>query len=111
MPHPFSDCALCIDVAFVASFSVGVSASIHRIGQDLVDSMVGGSHPADRPRHASGSRLQREGQAFGTEPKPDPACRAEFGETLEDRADRTGNSRIGMEEDLAILLSPNQTDR
>src|SRR5437763_3617276 len=50
MPHPLPDRALRIDISFAASFTVGVSASIHRIGEDLVESMVGGSHPADRPR-------------------------------------------------------------
>ena len=37
MPHPFPDGAVFIDVAFVAGLAVGVSASIHRIGQDVVE--------------------------------------------------------------------------
>ena len=73
--------------------------------------MVGGSHPADRPRHAGWRDLQGEGQAFGTEPEPDPASRAEFGEMLEDRADRAGDSRIGMEENLTVLSQQYATER
>src|ERR1035437_1728265 len=41
MTYPFPDGAVFIDVAFVASFTVGVSASIHRIGQNVVDRGVG----------------------------------------------------------------------
>src|SRR5215469_3999602 len=107
MPHPFPNRTLRIDVSFVASLAVGVSASIHRIGQDLVDRVIGGSHPADRPRQAGGSGLQRKGQALGTEPEPDPTRRAEFGEPLEHRADRAGDRFIGMKEDFPLLFSPN----
>src|SRR5215469_4735563 len=111
MPHPFSDRALCIDVTFVASLAVGVSASIHRIGQDLVNGMVGGSDPADRPGHAGRIRLQWQRQSFGTEPEPDAACRTEFAETFEDRTDGAGDSLIRMKQDFTILFSPNQTHR
>src|SRR6201987_177022 len=45
MPNAFSDSAVFINVAFVPGLAVGVSASIHRIGQDLVECVVGGSHP------------------------------------------------------------------
>ena len=37
MTHPFPDGALFIDVTFGPGLAVGVSASIHRIGQDLVE--------------------------------------------------------------------------
>ena len=37
MPNPFSDGAVFIDVAFVPGLAVGVSASIHRIGEDVVE--------------------------------------------------------------------------
>ena len=95
-----------IDVTFEASFPVGVSASIHRMGQDLVQCVVGGRHPADRTGPARWLGLQRERQTFGTEPEPDPSCRAEFGEALEDRTDGAGDGFIGMEENFTILLSP-----
>ena len=48
MTHPFPDGAVFIDVAFVPGLAVGVSASIHRIGQDVVDCGVSRSDPADR---------------------------------------------------------------
>src|SRR5260370_8928522 len=90
MPNAFSDSAVFINVAFVLGLAVGVSASIHRIGQDLVQCVVGWSHPADRTRHASGHRLQRKRQTFGTEPEPDPSRRAKLGEPLENRAEAPG---------------------
>ena len=111
MPHPFSDDAVFIDVAFAPGLAVGVSASIHRIGQDVVECGVSRSDPADRARHAGGRRLQRKGQTFGTEPEPDPARRAEFGEALEDRADGAGDGLIRMKQDFAILFSPNEAHR
>src|SRR5947208_8900694 len=87
MSNPFSDRAVLIDIAFVAGLAVRVSASIHRIGEDVMECGVSRSHPADRTRHTRRCRLQRKRQILGAEPKPDAACRAEFGETLEDRAD------------------------
>src|SRR6266568_7638499 len=87
MSNPFSDRAVLIDVAFVAGFAVRVSASIHRIGEDVVECGVSRSDPADRTRHTRRRRLKWKGQTLGAEPKPDAACRAEFGETLKDRAD------------------------
>src|ERR1035437_5853924 len=89
MTYPFPDGAVFIDVAFVASFTVGVSASIHRIGQNVVDRGVGRSYPADRAT-ASG---------------------AELSEALEDCSDRAGDSLIRMKQDFPILFSPNEADR
>ena len=51
MPNPFPDGAVFIDVAFVPGLTVGVSASIHRIGEDVVECGVSGSDPADRTRY------------------------------------------------------------
>jgi len=96
-----------IDVALAASFAVRVSASIHRIGEDMVNGGVSGSDPANLSLRPI---LQREGQSFGAEPKPDPARRAELGEALEDRAKRAGNGRIGMEENFAVGFTPDKTD-
>lgn len=50
MPNPFSDRAVLIDVAFVFGLAVGVSASIHRIGEDVVECGVSRNDPADRTR-------------------------------------------------------------
>ena len=55
--------------------------------------------------------MQRKRQTLGAEPEPNAACRAEFGKTLEDRADGAGDRFIGMEQDFPILFSPNETDR
>src|SRR5215471_9691632 len=50
MPNAFLDGAVFIDVAFVAGLAVGISASIHRIGEDVVKCGVSSRDPADRPR-------------------------------------------------------------
>ena len=110
MTNSFLDGAVFIDVAFVAALAVGVSASIHRIGEDVVECSVGRRDPADLAG-CRRCRLQREGQAFGAEPEPDAARRAEFGETLEDRADGASDGFVGMEQNFAILFSPNEADR
>src|SRR5215471_5699518 len=58
MPNVFLDGAMFIDVAFVSGLAVGVSASIHRVDEDLMECVVGRSDPADRARHPSRHRLQ-----------------------------------------------------
>src|SRR5438552_908515 len=111
MPNPFSDRTVLIDVAFVFGLAVSVSASIHRIGEDVVECGVSRSDPADRTRHTRRRRLKWKRQTLGAEPKPYAACRAEFGETLEDRADGAGDGFIGMKQDLTILFSPDEAHR
>ena len=108
---PFLDGAVFIDVAFVLGLAVGVSASIHRIGENVVERRVSRGDPADRPRLARGSLLQRKGQAFGAEPEPNTTRRTELGEALKDGADGAGNGLVRMKPDLTILLSPNETHR
>src|SRR5918995_5229185 len=61
MPNAFLDGAVFIDVAFVAGLAVGVSASIHRIGKNVVEGSVSRSDPADWTRKAGGRRFSREG--------------------------------------------------
>jgi hypothetical protein len=97
MPNAFSDSAVFIHVAFVLGLAVSVSASIHRIGEDLMECMVGRSDPADRTRHAGGHRLQRKRQAFGTKPEPNAARRAELGEPFEDGTEGAADGFIRME--------------
>src|SRR4051812_34877345 len=60
MPNAFPDNAVFINVAFVLGLAVGVSASIHRIGQDLMQCVVSRRYPADRTRHSGGRSLQRK---------------------------------------------------
>ena len=50
MPDPFPDSTVFLDVAFVLSLTVGVRASIHRIGENVVECGVSRSEPADRTR-------------------------------------------------------------
>ena len=104
---PFPDSAVCIDVALASRFTVGVSASIHRIGQDVVDCGVGGRGPADR---AVGTVSAGEGQVLGAEPEPDPPGRTVLGEGVEQGADGASNGFIGIEQHLPIGLAPEETD-
>ena len=60
MPNAFPDGAVFINVAFVLGLAVRVSASLHRIGQDLVERVVSRRYPADRARHSGGRSLQRK---------------------------------------------------
>ena len=57
MTHPLPDDTLFIYVAFAPSLAVGVSASIHRIGKDVVECGVSRNDPADRAKLASRSIL------------------------------------------------------
>src|SRR5689334_2604178 len=108
MTRAFLDGAMFINVAFVPGLAVGVSASIHRIGQDVMECGIGRRNPADWAGETAGRGLQRKRQSFGTKPEPDSARRAEFGEAFEDGADRAGDCFVGMKENFAILFSPDE---
>ena len=110
MPHSFLDDAVFIDITFAPALAVGVSASIYRIGQDVVECGVGGSDPADRARSSSRRLLQRKGQTFGPKPEPHAPRRTELGKTLEDCADGAGDCLVRMEQDFTILFAPNEAD-
>src|SRR5215470_2514590 len=99
--------ALRIDVAFTMRFSVGVRASIHRIGEYLMDGVIAGRNPTDLALHLS---AQRKGKTFRAEPQPDFANRSQFGEFGEDRANHAHHGLIGMKTDFAVLFSPYEAD-
>ena len=46
MTHPFLDDSVFIDVAFRSCLTVGISASIHRISEDVMERGVGRRDPA-----------------------------------------------------------------
>src|SRR4030095_2339167 len=60
MTNAFLDGAVFIDVAFVPRLTVRVSASTLRIGEYLMECVVGRSDPADRARHTRRRCLQRK---------------------------------------------------
>src|ERR1700687_2915878 len=60
--HP----ALFIDVTLMAALSVSICASIHRVGEHMMDGGIRSSNPADRAVHGG---AQREGGSFGAEPE------------------------------------------
>src|SRR5215469_13874024 len=65
--------SLVIDVLFSMMLSVGVRASIHRIGEYGMDGGVSRSHPPDLALHML---TRGEGKTFGAEPKPNFANRS-----------------------------------
>src|SRR5712692_1080863 len=90
---------------FGAALAVNVSAAIDRIGQDIVDRSVARRDPADL---GLGVGLERKGQAFGAEPEPDAAGRAQLGEAVEDGADGGRDGDIRMETNLTIPVTPDK---
>jgi hypothetical protein len=61
MARPLLDSTVFIDVAFMLGFAVGVSASIHRIREDVMNGGIRRSDPTDRAGSARGILLQGEG--------------------------------------------------
>ena len=99
--------ALVIDVAFTMRLPIRVRASIHRVGEYLMDSVVTGSDPTDLALHMG---PQREGKTFRAEPQPDLADRSQFGEFREDRANGAHHGFVGMEAYFAVLCSPHEAN-
>jgi hypothetical protein len=58
MARPFLDSTVFIDIAFMLGFAVDVSASIHRIREDVMDRGISRSDPADRTWSAREILLQ-----------------------------------------------------
>ena len=111
MTYALPDGAVFIDVAFIPGLAVGISASIHRIGQNVVDCGISRSDPTDGAHPTSGRLLQWQRQSCGAKPEPHAACGAELGEAFEDRADGAGDRLVRMKQDFTILFSPNETHR
>ena len=61
MTRPFLDDTVFIDVTFMFGLAIGVSASIHRIRQNVMDRGISRSDPADRTGPAGGILLQGKG--------------------------------------------------
>src|SRR6185295_5605786 len=81
-----------------------------RIGKDVMKRGVGWSYPLDGAGQTGRQDLQREQQAFGPEPEPHAARRAELGETFEHGADSVRDAFVGMKQNLAVLFSPDEAD-
>src|SRR5580700_6540051 len=86
--------------------SVSICASIHRVGEHMMDGGIRWSNPADRAVHAL---ARRKGQSFGMEPEPDLAHRSQFRELREHRANSADHSFIGMETNFAVFFAPHKT--
>src|SRR5215469_18415358 len=111
MADSFSDDAVLIDIAFVTSFTINIGTGINGIAEHVIDGDVGRSDPTklmavSESRHDP-QRVLREGQVFRTEPQPDLASRAQFGELGQDRADAPGDGFVRMKTDFPLLFTPN----
>src|SRR3954468_10392645 len=111
MTRPFLDDTVFINVTFMFGLAVSVSASIHRIRQNVMDRGISRSDPADRTGPAGGILLQGEGQLLRSEQEPDAARRAEFVKAFKDGADRADDCLVWMKQNFTILLSPNKPNR
>src|SRR5215472_5330995 len=100
--------ALLIHVTFPTTFSIGVSASIHRTGERVVDGRVRRGRPTDLAICAGSCG---EGKILGAEPEPDLARRSQFRELREHGADAAGHRFIRMKADFAICFSPYKAHR
>src|SRR5215468_1350086 len=114
MADSFSDDAVLIDIAFVTSFTINIGAGIHRIAEHVIDGDVGRCDPTkllavSESRHHP-QRVLRKGQVFRTEPQPDLACRAQFGELGQDRAEAAANRFVRVKTDFAFPFPPYQSD-
>jgi hypothetical protein len=107
-PRSFPEHALFIHVTFMTRFSVGVSASIHRIGEHAMDAGISRGGPTDLSFHVG---TCGKGKALSTEPKPNLACRSQFGELRKHGADGADHRLVGMKAYFAIFFSPHKANR
>ena len=102
-----ADTAFRVDEALDPALAIDVGASVHGTTQYLVDSGIGGMHPADL---AQPDGLEWEAQRLGAKPQPHLARRAQFGEALEHRTDGGDNRGIWVKQYLAVLFAPHESD-
>ena len=105
--QPLACVAVLVDVSLPAGLPERVRAGIDRALEHAVDLMVGRRHPPQLALPAA----QRELHALAAHPQPHLAHRAEFGEPVEDRLDRAPDGLVGVEQDLSLLLAPDEPDR
>src|SRR5215831_3037764 len=92
---------------FMATLAVHIGACVDWISEHMIDGNIGRLDPTD----AAIVALQRKGQTFAAEPKPDAAYRSEFGKASKHHTDRGANRFIWMEAHLAVSLPPDEADR
>ena len=80
MTSSSSEHSLFIDVTLMTRFSIGVSASMHRIGEHVMEGRVVGA--TQRISLFIGAR-RKEGKTLRAAPKPDLTDGPQFGESRE----------------------------
>src|SRR5664280_844345 len=101
------------DVPLGAGAAVDVRAGVRRVGQRGVHRVVGGFHPDHLRcrRCRTGRRLQRPFQVLFPQPQPGPADRPARGEPGEHRGDHPGDGLVRVQQDLTLVLAPDQPHR
>ena len=101
------------DVLLGAGAAVDVGAGVGRVGERGVHRMVRGFHPDHlRGRRCrTGSGLQRPFQLLFPQPQPGPADGPARGEPGEHRGDDPGDRLVRVQQDLPLVLAPDQPDR
>ncbi len=101
------------DVFLGAAAAVDIGAGIRRVGQRGMHRMICRFHPHDvRGRRCrTGGGLQRPLQFLLPQPQPGRADRPARGEPGEHRGDHPGDGLVRVQQDLALVLAPDQPDR
>jgi hypothetical protein len=105
--QPLARVPVLVDVSLPAGFPERIGAGIYRAFEHAVDLVVGRGDPPQLTLPAA----QRELHPLAAHPQPHLPDRSELGEPVEDRSDRAADGLVGIEQDLALLLAPDQPDR
>jgi hypothetical protein len=106
--HPLTRLAVLIDVALAAGLPERVRARVDGVLEHAVDLVVGRHDPLDL---GVAEAAHRKLHPLAAHPQPHLADGPELGEALEDRRDRAADRFVGVDQDLAVLLTPDQPDR
>jgi hypothetical protein len=91
--------------------TVGINASVHRIGQHEIDHMVARLLPADDSSHSSHQSLRGQFETLPCQVRENPADRAELPEEAKDEFDGVSHTLICLQPDLTTENIILQTDR
>ena len=108
LAYSFAPRAGFVEHRLSAILAIDIGTRINRIGKHGMNGVVTGLAPAQL---VMSIKRQREFDFLRTQPQPDAARRAQLGETGKDGADDIFDGRVGMDQDLAVRLAPDEADR
>ena len=108
LPSPGVQPAVLVHIPLLASRAEHVGASVSGMSQDPMDLQIRRRHPfhPETPAVLIGER-----QPFAPIPDPGGPHRSQLGETVEHGGDRTSHRLVGVQQDLAVGLTPDKPDR